>query len=129
MCGIIGIVSRPPTRPTPTDDQILAGLDAALAARPDVLAVAGEAAAVDALLKGLPGVLALAGRIDLVASITGRLDQLDAFAAQIESDLDASTLAGEDGRDADEDEVVDDISDDDDKEVEVEEEEVEVSLV
>ena len=102
MCGIIGIVSRPPTRPTPTDDQILAGLDAALAARPDVLAVAGEAAAVDALLKGLPGVLALAGRIDLVASITGRLDQLDAFAAQIESDLDASTLAGEDGRDPDE---------------------------
>ena len=30
MCGIIGIVSRPPTRETPTADQILGGLDAAL---------------------------------------------------------------------------------------------------
>ncbi len=95
MCGIIGIVSRTPTRPTPSDEQILAGLDAALAARPDVLAVAGEAAAVDSLLKGLPGVLALAGRIDVVASITSRLDQLDAFTAQIEADLDASTLAAQ----------------------------------
>ena len=102
MCGIIGIVSRPPTRPTPTDDQVLAGLDAALAARPDVSAVASEVAAVDALLKGLPGVLALADRIDLVASITNRLDRLDAFAAHVESNLDASTLAGAGSRDADE---------------------------
>lgn len=93
MCGIIGIISRPPTRETPTADQILAGLDAALAARPDVLAVAGEAASVDALLKGLPGVTALAGQVDLVAAITSRLDQLDAFAATIEADLDASALA------------------------------------
>jgi glucosamine--fructose-6-phosphate aminotransferase (isomerizing) len=93
MCGIIGIISRPPTRETPTADQILGGLDAALAARPDVLAVAGEAASVDALLKGLPGVLALAGQVDLVASITSRLDQLDAFAATIEADLDVSALA------------------------------------
>lgn len=102
MCGIIGIVSRPSTRPTPSDEQILGGLDAALAARPDVLAVAGEAAAVDALLKGLPGVLALAGRVDLVASITSRLDQLDAFSAQVEADLDASTLAAQ-GSDGDDD--------------------------
>jgi glucosamine--fructose-6-phosphate aminotransferase (isomerizing) len=97
MCGIIGIVSRPPTRPTPTEEQILAGLDAALNARPDVLAVAGEASAVDSLLKGLPGVLAIAGRIDLVAAITSRLDQLDAFAAQIEAELDASTLDADGG--------------------------------
>ena len=93
MCGIIGIVSRPPTRETPAAAQILDGLDAALAARPDVLAVAGEAAAVDAMLKGLPGVLALAGRVDLVASITTRLSELDAFAASIEAELDASALA------------------------------------
>ena len=90
MCGIIGIVSRPPTRSTPTPEQIIGGLDAALAARPDVLAVAGEAAAVDAALKGLPGVLALAGKVDLVASIIARVDQLTAFAAQIEAELDAN---------------------------------------
>jgi len=102
MCGIIGIVSRPPTRETPTGAQILDGLDAALAARPDVLAVAGGAAGVDALLKGLPGVLALAGRVDLVASITARLDELDSFAATIEAELDASALAasGDDTDDA-----------------------------
>ncbi len=93
MCGIIGIVSRPPTRETPTADQILSGLDAAIAARPDVLAVAREAAAVDGLLKGLPGVMALAGKVDLVASITSRLSELTAFAAMIEADLDASALA------------------------------------
>jgi glucosamine--fructose-6-phosphate aminotransferase (isomerizing) len=90
MCGIIGIVSRPPTRETPTADQILGGLDAALAARPDALAVAGEAGAVDSILKGLPGVLALAGQVDLVASITSRTDQLMAFAAEIESSLDTN---------------------------------------
>ena len=90
MCGIIGIVSRPPTRETPTVDQILGGLDAALAARPDALAVAGEAGAVDSMLQGLQGVLALAGQIDLVASITSRTDQLMAFAAEIESSLDTN---------------------------------------
>ncbi len=90
MCGIVGIVSRPPTRETPTAEQILAGLDAALAARPDVLAVAREASSVDQLLKGLPGVLALAGHVDLVASIISRLDQLDAFVGQVEADLDAN---------------------------------------
>ena len=30
MCGIIGVVSRPPTRPTPTEAAIVDGLDAAL---------------------------------------------------------------------------------------------------
>ena len=90
MCGIIGIVSRPPTRETPTADQILGGLDAALAARPNALAVAGEAGAVNSMLKGLPGVLALAGQVDLLASITSRTDQLMAFAAEIESSLDTN---------------------------------------
>lgn len=90
MCGIIGIVSRPPTRETPTADQILGGLDSALAARPDALAVAGEAGAVNSMLKGLPGVLALVGQVDLVASITSRTDQLMAFAAEIESGLDSN---------------------------------------
>ena len=91
MCGIIGVIGRDPTRPTPTGDRLLAGLDAALAARPDVLAVATEASAVDAALHGLPGVLALVGQLDLVAAITARLDQLAAFVATVEADLDANT--------------------------------------
>ncbi|NND74715.1 MAG: SIS domain-containing protein [Ilumatobacter sp.] len=90
MCGIIGIVSRPPTRPTPSAEQLVSGLDAALSSRPDVLAVAGEVAAVDAALRGLPGVLALAGQVDLVAALTSRLDQLTAFVDQVESELDAN---------------------------------------
>ena len=93
MCGIIGIVSRPPTRETPTADQILGGLDAALAARPYALAVAAQAGAVNSMLKGLPGVLALAGQVDLVASITSRTDQLMAFAAEIEAGLDSNDAA------------------------------------
>ena len=56
MCGIVGIVSRPPTRATPSSEQLIAGLDAALAARPEVLNVAAHAAQVDGLLHGLPGV-------------------------------------------------------------------------
>ena len=36
----------------------------------------------DARLRGVPGVMALAGRSDLVAGLTARLDQLDAFVAE-----------------------------------------------
>ena len=39
MCGIVGIVSRPPTRPVPRPDEVVGGLDAALAARGDARAV------------------------------------------------------------------------------------------
>jgi glutamine---fructose-6-phosphate transaminase (isomerizing) len=103
MCGIIGIVSRPPTRPTPELAELVDGLDRALAAiggsdaaEVDLAAVTPPIAAVDRLLRGLPGVLALAGRPDAVASITARLDQLDAFVAAVDADLDA----GGDGLDA-----------------------------
>ena len=90
MCGIVGVVSRPPTRPTPTADDIIGGLDEALARCPDVAAAVAPAAEVDALLRGLPGVLALRARVDLVAAIVARLDQLDAFAADVEARLDAN---------------------------------------
>ncbi len=93
MCGIIGIVSRPPTRPTPSPDEIVGGLDVALALRPDVVAVASRVAEVDAILRGLPGVLALLDHIETVASITARLDQLDAFAADLEHVLDGNDYA------------------------------------
>ncbi len=88
MCGIIGIVGRPPTRPTPTPDELTGGLDAALEARPDVAAVTDRVAAVDRLLRGVPGVLALAGQVDVVASIVARLDQLDGYIGETEENLD-----------------------------------------
>ena len=46
---------------------------------------------VDRLLHGLPGVLALVGAPDLAASITARLDQLDAYAAEVDADLATGT--------------------------------------
>ena len=92
MCGIIGIVSRPPTRPTPDVDDLLARLDRAV----EVGTVEGTTVLVnevDARLKGLPGVWALAGRPDARAAITARLDQLVAFASAQEQDLDANVGA------------------------------------
>ncbi|MEM9745158.1 MAG: SIS domain-containing protein [Actinomycetota bacterium] len=88
MCGIIGVVSRPPTRPTPSVENLVAGLDGALELRPDVVAMTGAVATVDGALRGLPGVLALAGRIDAVASMTSRLEQLEGFVAERTAELD-----------------------------------------
>jgi glutamine---fructose-6-phosphate transaminase (isomerizing) len=95
MCGIIGVISRRPTRPVPTESEIVEGLDRAVAAIDDVPAVTNELADVDALLKGLPGLMALVDRPQLVAAITARLDQLDAFAAEVDRRLEADDLAPE----------------------------------
>jgi len=93
MCGIIGIVSRPPTRATPDGAELAAGLDRAIDAAEahDLVAGGQQARAVDDALRGLPGVLALVGHVDLVASITSRLDRLDAIALDTERRLDANT--------------------------------------
>jgi glucosamine--fructose-6-phosphate aminotransferase (isomerizing) len=94
MCGIIGIVSRPPTRATPSAADLVAQLDRALdaitVAPPDVVGVTAHASAVDVALRGLPGVLVLVGHVELVAAITSRLDRLDAAASDIERRLDAN---------------------------------------
>jgi glutamine---fructose-6-phosphate transaminase (isomerizing) len=94
MCGIIGIVSRPPTRATPAADDLVAGLDravGAITATPvDVVGAAVHARSVDDALRGLPGVLALVGHVDVVASISSRLDRLDAATSEIERGLDAN---------------------------------------
>jgi glucosamine--fructose-6-phosphate aminotransferase (isomerizing) len=82
MCGIVGILSRPSNRAVPTTTDVLGGLDAALAARPSIGAVAGAVWQVDRLLRGVAGVRALVDHHELVAGITARLDQLDAFAAE-----------------------------------------------
>jgi glucosamine--fructose-6-phosphate aminotransferase (isomerizing) len=73
MCGIVAVVSRPPTRPVPDGGEVLAELAAvnaavaaaapALAADPPVLEPLAAAAArlesVDALLRGAPGLACL----------------------------------------------------------------------
>ncbi|MET0145290.1 MAG: SIS domain-containing protein [Ilumatobacteraceae bacterium] len=92
MCGIVGIVSRPPTRPTPAAAELVGGLDAALAARGDVPAVTRASAEVDRLLRGLPGLLALVDHHELAAGITARLDQLDAYASEIDAVLAQAAL-------------------------------------
>ena len=92
MCGIVGIVSRPPTRPVPSPTEVLAGLDAALAARGDVGAVAAFLGEVDTILHGVPGLLALVEHLELVPAIVARLDQLDAYAAEIDAELAAGDL-------------------------------------
>jgi glucosamine--fructose-6-phosphate aminotransferase (isomerizing) len=92
MCGIIGIVSRPPTRATPDAVELVAGLDRAVEAAEahDLVASGQQARTVDDALRGLPGVLALVGHVDLVAAITSRLDRLDASALDVERRLDAN---------------------------------------
>ncbi len=90
MCGIIGVVSRPPTRSTPSGENLLGGLDAAIESIPDVVAVTDAADKVDTALRGLPGVLALRGQSELVGALTTRLDQLEAFRAEREAELDAN---------------------------------------
>ena len=86
MCGIVAIVSRPSSRPTPSADEIVALLDRAVAAETltDAAVIVAE---LDRKLLGVPGMLALAGRSELIASITARLDQLDGRIAERESDL------------------------------------------
>ncbi|MEL6891575.1 MAG: SIS domain-containing protein, partial [Actinomycetota bacterium] len=98
MCGIIGVVGRPATRGIPSGENLLGGLDAALDARPDLVVMAEAVRVVDDALRGTPGVRALIGGPDLVAGLTARLDQLDAFAATRESELDdnAGALSADD---------------------------------
>jgi glucosamine--fructose-6-phosphate aminotransferase (isomerizing) len=90
MCGIIAIHSRPSTRPVPSGSDVLAGLDRAVAAIPDIGRVADEAAAVDRQLRGVAGITAMVGHLELIAGITARLDQLDAAIAENEARLENS---------------------------------------
>ena len=100
MCGIVAVLSRPTERETPAAEQVLALLDAAVAASappaPEsgdltagLAAVADWAARADGLLRGAPGVLALADRPALTAAIEARLDQLDAYVVTEEARVDA----------------------------------------
>jgi glucosamine--fructose-6-phosphate aminotransferase (isomerizing) len=96
MCGIIAIVTRPSSRPVPTSDEVLAILDAAVAAT-DLPGLTVHAAEVDRLLHGVRGTEALLGRHELVAGIAARLDVLEVRIAEVEAvvetgDLDADEV-------------------------------------
>jgi glucosamine--fructose-6-phosphate aminotransferase (isomerizing) len=93
MCGIVGIVSRPTTRPVPSADEIIAGLDAALGARPDMAAVVVAVDVVDARLRGVPGLLALADHHELVSRVESRLDELEAFADEVDGQIEAGVVS------------------------------------
>ncbi len=88
MCGIVAIISRPSSRPTPLAGDVIALLDRAVAA-PTLANAAVLVAELDRVLHGVPGTLALAGRSELIAGIGARLDQIDGRIAERERVLDA----------------------------------------
>lgn len=89
MCGIIGVVSRPPTRPVPSPTTILGLFDRAVGAIGEPVAVTMAVAEANQLLRGLPGVVALAENRDLAVAITSRLDQLDSFVDRFDVEIEA----------------------------------------
>ncbi|TDT17816.1 glucosamine--fructose-6-phosphate aminotransferase (isomerizing) [Ilumatobacter fluminis] len=95
MCGIVGIISRPPTRPIPTEQEILAAFDAAEAAVADPATAATELSAADRLLAGVPGALALIDRHEFVVEIEARLTRLDAAIAEFDGELDEGVVAAD----------------------------------
>ena len=90
MCGIIAILSRPSTRAVPEASALVDLLDRAVADQ-TIAGAAAHAASCDELLHGVPGVCALVGRHELVASITSRLDQLEARASTHEQWIEQAT--------------------------------------
>jgi glutamine---fructose-6-phosphate transaminase (isomerizing) len=96
MCGIVALLTRPPSRPVPDGADLLARLDAACELSSSELPqVVEDLRVVNAALLGVPGVQALAGRSELVAAISSRLDHLDVLALAEEQRLEA--LEGEVG--------------------------------
>jgi glutamine---fructose-6-phosphate transaminase (isomerizing) len=91
MCGIIAVLSRPATRPTPEPAEILSGLDHVVEAVPDLLRVIEALRSVDGSLRGVAGMEALVGRRELAEGIRRRLALLDRFADEIEARLEADT--------------------------------------
>jgi glucosamine--fructose-6-phosphate aminotransferase (isomerizing) len=93
MCGIVGVLSRRPTRPRPSTADVLATLDSAVAAVPDIPAVTAYVSETEGLLRGVPGMLALVDNHELVSAIDSRLDGLDQFADQSDRALETSELS------------------------------------
>jgi glucosamine--fructose-6-phosphate aminotransferase (isomerizing) len=92
MCGIVGILSRPATRPIPDEGEVIAALERAVSQIADPDAATDELRVANDLLHGVPGVVALLDRRELLTRITGLLDQLDAAANAFDADLDGAAI-------------------------------------
>ena len=99
MCGIIAIVRRPSTRPTPLKDEILAPLRAVMNSLSDlgdggvafsVLREAGdELADVDTQLRGVPGLRLLLQDRSVAGVLAHNCDQILAAVQEIETTLES----------------------------------------
>ena len=99
MCGIIAIVRRPSTRPTPLKDEILAPLRAVMHSLSDlgdggvacsVLREAGdELADVDTQLRGVPGLRLLLQDRSVAGVLAHNCDQILAAVQEIETTLES----------------------------------------
>ena len=92
MCGIICVLSRPTRRATPTSKEVLELLDSAISAgtQNKIAEVGSLVANADLLLRGDAGQFCLADNHQLVAEMTSRLDQLDAFVTSFEATVESS---------------------------------------
>ena len=92
MCGIICVLSRPTRRATPTSKEVLELLDRAINAgtQNKIAEVGSLVANADLLLRGDAGQFCLADNHQLVAEMTSRLDQLDAFVTSFEATVESS---------------------------------------
>ncbi len=103
MCGIIAIVRRPSSRPTPLRDDILEPLTALQNSLSDLgdddsaclvlREAADELSSIDARLRGVPGLRLLLGDRSVAGTLAHRCDQILATVRQIETTLESeSTL-------------------------------------
>ncbi|NNE72856.1 MAG: SIS domain-containing protein [Acidimicrobiales bacterium] len=108
MCGIIGLVRRPATRPVPTSAELVALLDQADAELHQATPLSGELTAETAthlaevaihleaangLLMGVPGLQCLLADAALVETIRHRTDVIEKAMIAIEDQLDHSVIA------------------------------------
>ena len=100
MCGIVGVVSRPPRREPPTAAAVVAALDHALDHRGGHEGAAIDAAALDTLadrlravdaeLGGAPGVIALVRQPELAPAVRQRLERVAAVVSAVDARLEAT---------------------------------------
>jgi len=98
MCGIICVLSRKASRPTPGRDEVLGllshGRDILVGRDPARVADAASVLArADALLRGEPGVRALVGNRELASGIAAAVSEMLPLVATIEADLESSDNA------------------------------------
>ena len=86
------MLSRPTRRATPTSKEVLELLDSAISAgtQNKIAEVGSLVANADLLLRGDAGQFCLADNHQLVAELTSRLDQLDAFVTSFEATVESS---------------------------------------